>query len=63
MYLLYATCFLSQMPSTCTGRTIPRQIRNELYLQMVKTHAQEHGAKVRNNKRGHRAERARRSEP
>ena len=61
MYLLYARCFLSQMPSTCTGRTMPRQVRNELYLQMVKTHAWEHGAKVRTNKRSYPTERARRS--
>ena len=40
-----------------------RQIRNELYLQMVQTHAWEHGAKIRNNKRSHPAQRARRSEP
>ena len=45
MYLLYARCLLSQMPSTCTGRTMPRQIRPELYLQIVKTHAWEHGAR------------------
>ena len=62
MYLFYARCFLSRMPSACTGRTMPRQMRNELYLQMVKTYAWEHGAKMRNNKRSHPAERARRSE-
>ena len=62
MYLLYVRCFLSQMPSTCTGRTMPRQMRNELYLQMVQTHTWERGAKARNNKRSHPAERARRPE-
>ena len=33
MHLLYARCLLSQMPSTCSGDTLPKQIKNELYLQ------------------------------
>ena len=32
MYLLYARWRLPQIPSTCMGRTIPKQIRKSWYL-------------------------------